>query len=71
AQTTDLAQRLAAGPTRAYGLTKRAMTYALRSTLEDALDYEAHMQEVAGRTADHREGVTAFLEKRQARYEGR
>ncbi len=71
AKTMDLAQRLAAGPTRAYGLTKRAMTYALRSTLEDALDYEAHMQEVAGRTADHREGVTAFLEKRQARYEGR
>ena len=71
AKMMDLAQRLAAGPTRAYGLTKRAMTYALRSTLEDALDYEAHMQEVAGRTADHREGVTAFLEKRQARYEGR
>lgn len=67
----DLAQRLAAGPTRAYGLTKRAMTYALRSTLDDALDYEAHTQEVAGRTADHREGVTAFLEKRKARYEGR
>lgn len=70
-KTLDVAQRLATGPTQAYGLTKRAMTYALRSTLDDALEYESHMQEVAGRTQDHREGVKAFLEKRQPKYEGR
>jgi len=43
----------------------------LKSSLEAALDYEAHMQDIAGRTADHREGVTAFFEKRRPRFEGR
>ncbi|HEX6988440.1 MAG TPA: enoyl-CoA hydratase-related protein [Bacillota bacterium] len=66
-----LAARLAAGPTRAYGLTKRAVNRALTLDLEGALEYEAHLQEAAGRTADHQEGVRAFLEKREPRYEGK
>lgn len=70
-KTMELAGRLAAGPTKAYGLTKRAITYALGATLEQALEYEAHVQDVAGATADHREGVAAFLAKRQPKYEGR
>jgi 2-(1,2-epoxy-1,2-dihydrophenyl)acetyl-CoA isomerase len=70
-QTMALGARLAAGPTKAYGLTKRAVTYGLHAPLEAALEYEAHLQEVAGRTADHREGVAAFLEKRTPKYEGR
>lgn len=69
--TADLARRLAAGPTRGYGLTKRAIRYGLSASLEQALEYEAHMQEIAGRTDDHREGVAAFLEKRAPRFEGR
>jgi len=69
--TLDLARRLAAGPTRGYGLTKRAFRYGLGASLEATLDYEAHMQEIAGRTADHREGVAAFLEKRKAQFQGR
>jgi 2-(1,2-epoxy-1,2-dihydrophenyl)acetyl-CoA isomerase len=71
AAAAELAGRLATGPTRGYGLTKRAFLNGLRSSLAAALDYEAHMQDLAGRTADHREGVAAFLEKRQARFEGR
>ena len=71
AKTMELAGRLAAGPTKAYGLTKRAITYALGATLEQALEYEAQLQDVAGATADHREGVAAFLQKRQPKYEGR
>lgn len=67
----DLARRLAEGPTRGFGLTKRAFHHALGASLEAALDYEAHMQDIAGRTADHREGVTAFFEKRRPRFEGR
>lgn len=67
----DLARRLAEGPTRGFGLTKRAFNYALNAPLDAALEYEAHMQEIAGHTADHREGVTAFLEKRKPRFEGR
>ncbi|MCL6554298.1 MAG: enoyl-CoA hydratase/isomerase family protein [Firmicutes bacterium] len=71
AHTLALATRLAQGPTRAFGLTKRAFNYALTASLEATLEYEAHLQEIAGRTADHREGVAAFLEKRQPRFEGR
>ncbi len=69
--TMDLARRLAEGPTRGYGLTKRAFRYAMSAPLDAALEYEAHMQEIAGHTADHQEGVKAFLEKRKARFEGR
>ena len=67
---TALAQKLAAGPTRGYGLTKRAINYGLHATLDQALEYEAYLQEIAGRSTDHREGVTAFLEKRQANFRG-
>jgi 2-(1,2-epoxy-1,2-dihydrophenyl)acetyl-CoA isomerase len=69
-ETTDLATRLAQGPTRAIGLTKRAFNRAVYADLAGALDYEAHLQEIAGRTEDHREGVAAFREKRQAGYAG-
>jgi len=65
-----LASQLAAGPTRGYGLTKRAINYGLHAALDQVLAYEAHLQEVAGRTADHREGVAAFLGKRQANFRG-
>jgi 2-(1,2-epoxy-1,2-dihydrophenyl)acetyl-CoA isomerase len=71
AQTKEWAARLAAGPTRAYGLIKRGVNRALALDLEGALEYEAHLQEVAGRTEDHREGVAAFLAKRTPQYTGR
>ena len=38
--------------------------------LADRLDYEAHLQEIAGQTSDHREGVQAFREKRRATFTG-
>jgi len=66
----EWARRLAAGPTKGYGLTKRGLHHALGTTLDGALTYEAYLQEIAGRTSDHREGVTAFLEKRTARFSG-
>ncbi|HWG84907.1 MAG TPA: enoyl-CoA hydratase-related protein, partial [Deinococcales bacterium] len=65
-----LAENLAAGPTRAFGLTKRALNHAASATLAEALDYEAHLQEAAGGTADHREGVAAFAEKRRPAFRG-
>jgi len=66
----ELAGRLAAGPTRALGLTKRAFNRALLTMLETTLDYEAHLQEIAHRTADHKEGIAAFLEKRPPDFHG-
>ncbi len=66
-----LARRLAEGPTLAYALTKRAMRRAATSTFPEALEYEGHLQEIAGRSADYGEGVAAFVEKRPARFQGR
>ena len=65
------AEQLASGPTKALGLTKRAMNRAALSSLDDALSYEAQLQEIAGRTEDHAEGVAAFLEKRRPEFRGR
>lgn len=69
--TLELARNLAQAPTRGLGLTKRAMNYALNASLDEALDYEAHVQEIAGRTVDHHEGVQAFLEKRKPNFIGK
>lgn len=70
-QARALASQLAAGPTRGYGLTKRAMLHAATTSLAETLDYEAHVQDIAGRTADHKEGVAAFLEKRKPSFTGK
>ncbi|HEV2358562.1 MAG TPA: enoyl-CoA hydratase-related protein [bacterium] len=70
-RTLEWAQRLAQGPTRAYGLIKRGVDRALALDLRGALEYEAYLQEIAGRSEDHREGVAAFLAKRAPSYAGR
>ncbi len=71
ANVRTIAHQLAAMPTRGIALTKRALAYAADSTLEQALENEADMQDLAGRTSDHTEGVTAFLEKRKATFQGK
>lgn len=64
------AAELAAGPTKTLGYIKRALDFASTSALVEALGNEADLQELAGRTADHKEGVTAFLDKRQPGFKG-
>ncbi len=70
-QTMEFAKKLAQAPTRGIGLTKRDFNRSLFADLEGALDYEAYVQNVAGATDDHREGVKAFLEKRPPQYSGK
>jgi 2-(1,2-epoxy-1,2-dihydrophenyl)acetyl-CoA isomerase len=69
--TRALAIRLASGPTGAIGLTKRLVNAAEEATLTEGLAVEAALQEVAGRSADHAEGVAAFAEKREPEFGGR
>lgn len=71
AAAADLAGRLAAGPTRGIGLTKRLINGAEDDDLGASLSAEGALQEVAGRTADHAEGIAAFTEKRDPRFSGR
>lgn len=69
-EVAKIAERLAAGPTRALALTKRALNRAIVVDMDSALEYEAYLQEIAGRSKDHVEGVKAFFEKRQPEFGG-
>jgi 2-(1,2-epoxy-1,2-dihydrophenyl)acetyl-CoA isomerase len=70
AEAGALARGLAAGPSRAYGLIKRALDASETNTLDAQLDLERDLQRKAGLSADYREGVAAFLEKRKAQFKG-
>ena len=65
------ARRLAQGPTRTYALIKELMNKSLDSDLPTFLRIEGELQDIAFETADHREGVAAFLQKRPAEFTGR
>lgn len=69
--TRELALRLAKGPTRAIGLAKRNMNRALEMSLLETLEYEVYAQEAAGGSADYKEGLAAFIEKRTPEYKGK
>lgn len=70
-EAEDWAARLAKGPTKAFGLTKRAVNRSVYPDLEELLENEAYLQEIAGRTDDFQEGVKAFVEKRTPVYTGK
>jgi 2-(1,2-epoxy-1,2-dihydrophenyl)acetyl-CoA isomerase len=65
-----LAARLAAGPTRSYAGSKQALNRMLYPDLDGQLDLEAELQHALARTKDFQEGVLAFVEKREAAFEG-
>jgi 2-(1,2-epoxy-1,2-dihydrophenyl)acetyl-CoA isomerase len=69
-EAAALANRLAAGPTKAIGLTKRAFNRAILPALDETLRYEAGLQEKAGGTRDHEEGLAAFSHKRAPEFQG-
>lgn len=65
-----LAQRLAAGPTRSYASSKRALNNSVYGQLEAQLELEAELQHALGRTDDFLEGVAAFIERRAGDFTG-
>lgn len=71
AEAMSLAQRLANGPTFAFGLIRAGVAEALETTFPQALAMERRHQRDAGRSADFAEGVQAFLAKRPAKFEGK
>ncbi len=69
-ETAALAGRLADLPTRALGRIKQSLHGSFENDLETALEKEAEGQTFCGYTDDHKEGVAAFREKRQASFTG-
>jgi 2-(1,2-epoxy-1,2-dihydrophenyl)acetyl-CoA isomerase len=65
-----LARRLADGPTLSYANSKRAINNSVLKIMDEQLDLEAGIQSEMARTADFGEGVLAFIQKRDAKFEG-
>jgi 2-(1,2-epoxy-1,2-dihydrophenyl)acetyl-CoA isomerase len=70
-ETRAFAASLAAGPTRAYGLTRRALLFGAVHDVRQTLDFEADLQQELATSPDHQESVMAFLEKRPPEFKGR
>lgn len=70
-EATELAERLAAGPTKGLGMTKMLIQAASDNDLNAQLDLERDSQRIAGASEDYREGVIAFLDKRKPEFKGR
>jgi 2-(1,2-epoxy-1,2-dihydrophenyl)acetyl-CoA isomerase len=70
AQASAMAVQLAAGPTRAYGISKRLLHSGWTETLETQMENESQAIANSARTADAREGITSFLEKRPPKFKG-
>lgn len=64
-EVNKLAEHYSLAPTKAIGLMKKMLNKSFTSDLDTMLEYEAYCQEIAGRSEDYKEGVTAFNEKRK------
>jgi len=66
-----MAKHLATQPTKGLALIKRAINASWNNSFDEQLDLERDLQTLAGRTEDYREGVGAFMEKRQPNFTGK
>jgi 2-(1,2-epoxy-1,2-dihydrophenyl)acetyl-CoA isomerase len=71
ARAAEIAAFYASLPTRGVGMTKRLFDHSKTASLEEQLEHEAQLQAAATQTDDFREGVSAFLEKREPKFTGR
>jgi len=71
AEAAKLVERLGSGPTVALGLAKRCLSRNLEVSLAHAMENESLALELSSRTADFREGLAAFAQRRAARFTGR
>jgi 2-(1,2-epoxy-1,2-dihydrophenyl)acetyl-CoA isomerase len=70
-EANAIARNLAQGPTKGYGLLKKALYASAGNTLDAQLDLERDLQREAGFSEDYREGVAAFMQKRKPEFKGR
>ena len=70
-EALSMAKRLATQPTKGLALIKRAIQSSWDNSFDEQLDLERDLQTLAGRTEDYREGVKAFMEKRQPNFKGK
>jgi 2-(1,2-epoxy-1,2-dihydrophenyl)acetyl-CoA isomerase len=70
-EALSLSASLAQGPTKGYGLIKKAFNASWGNSLDAQLDLERDLQREAGLTQDYREGVAAFMQKRKPQYKGK
>jgi len=71
ASAVALAEQLAAMPTQALAMTKKALNQSMFNNLHDQLNYEDKLQQKAAKTEDYQEGVNAFIEKRKPTFNGK
>lgn len=67
---SEIAEYYSTAPTKSIGMIKKMLNKAPHSDLDTMLQYEAFCQEIAGKSADYKEGVAAFNEKRKANFTG-
>jgi 2-(1,2-epoxy-1,2-dihydrophenyl)acetyl-CoA isomerase len=66
----EMVERFAAGPTRSYAASKKALNQTFYKDMEEQLSLESDLQHELARTRDFQEGVVAFVEKRPPAFSG-